>query len=243
MIDNKKIKDEIKKLNIELESVIKNSNLKLPQLSNIKQFNTPNSLEINSDAFQLLNLIQDVRDEISLLRRNLFSDIESFVNKKINVEQEKFFERIESSFSKVLKESILSRTQHIQEMKNEFSIFHMKMNKINEEIDNLNASNDHIKTLLHNEQSNILTNLEEIDNKFFNTQNLIQENFKFQIQLIKEIKNNPNVSEEIFENKINYDSKKPINFNKNSIQTSKLPSKVENRISRIDAALKRLEEH
>lgn len=194
MVEKKEIKIQLKNLNKELSKLMEDKDINISQ--NFLYSQEFNSDKLTFNELELLTLIQDIRDEMSLLRRNLFTDIEAYIHKKINNEQEKFFEKVEQSFSKVLKESMLSRTQHIQEIKYEFSQIHEKIHKFEKEFNDLKV------------QNNIMTRIQE--GIQFNQTNLNTQSFPIQNQ-----------------------------FNSN---TSRIQSNVENRISRIDTALRRLQE-
>ncbi|MFT4244178.1 MAG: hypothetical protein ACMXYB_01840 [Candidatus Woesearchaeota archaeon] len=170
MVEKKEIKNELKKLNKELSEIIYNENLNIPEKILYNQEFDSDRLTFNE--LELLTLIQDVRDEISILRRNLFSDIESYTHKKINSQQEKFFEKIESSFSKILKESMISRTQHVKEIKNEFSQFHEKINYLEKEIGDIKTQNQ-IMTKI---QEGIQFNQTSINTQSFPVQNQMDTN-------------------------------------------------------------------
>lgn len=194
MVEKKEIKIELKKLNNELSKLIANDNIKISQdFLYSQEFNSD---KLTFNELELLTLIQDIRDEISILRRNLFTDIELYIHKKINSEQEKFFEKIENSFSRVLKESMISRTQHIQEIKYEFSQIHEKINNFEKEFNDLKTQNQ------------IMTKIQE--GIQFNQTSLNTQSFPVQNQI--------------------------------SSNTSRIQSNVESRISRIDSALRRLQE-
>ena len=238
MVDNKKIIKELSSLNEELNEILKKENIKIPQSYLYKnEQNHP----INSNEFELLSMIKDVRDEINILRRNLFSDIESFVNKKINNDQDKFFQKIEESVSKLLKESIISRNQHISELKHEFSNTNIKINKLTEEIDNLKSLNSTTKSIYQEIQTYQFELENNLKSKIDNLENSLTSRF---VEISYSMKSNgSNNSPQVLELKNQYLPTNNVqNNNREVVKTSELSSKIESRISRIDAALRKLEE-
>ena len=240
MVDKKNFKKELSSLNNELNEILTKENFKIPQ-DYLYKDNEQHSSS-NFKEFEILSMIKDVREEINLLRRNMFNDLESFVNKKINSQQEKFFEKIEQSVSKLLRESMISRSQHISELKSEFSNFHMKINKIEEEIDNLKNLSVNTKSI----SQEIQTYQFELENSFNNKLSDLEHSL---ISRFIEISHSLSSKTNNLEN--NNTKKLPSPPNKNNFlenknqgetQTYKLSSKVENRISRIDAALRKLEQ-
>lgn len=170
MVSNKKIIDELKKFNDDLDK-------HLPHLSTESLVNKE-VFQKSSDNNEMLTLLAsnmvDLRTELNLMRKNIVGDMHSMMMKLISEEQKMFMEQINSVYTKSLVEIKQNFGSYITSINEEIVEVRKEFNKIARQGDNLKNNFENFGTLM----SNFSSTLAEFDKNMSNPAKEINEQLK-----------------------------------------------------------------
>lgn len=222
MVIKNNVKKELNKLNDELDSHLDVSSVG----DDFSVFEK--KLKDDSLNFDTLTLLKDIRDEMSLLRKNVFSDAESLISRKIKKDQELFFTKIQENFLKLSNHVVSSKDHNFQSLRAENVGLQNELKKLRS---NQEILNDKLNTLT---QLILEKNIHH-DGELHLISDSIQE-LKQKVEILpKSIPSDQLISSEV----VNIDLEIP---DSEEVIVSKSSNSllVEDRLARIDATLENL---
>lgn len=182
---NKKLIDELKKYNTELDSHV--SGIDVDLVNKSLKNNSPNA---QNDEFNHLfsqNLL-DLRTEVSLLRKNLSVDIEGMVMKVVNDQQNLFSEKMNNLFLQTtldmktfLNDMVMNFGNEITQIKKSYNDMSIQNSNIISQVSTLSDEVLVLRDEIHAQKSTqnqleISRKLDEIENTIQLSTSLINEN-------------------------------------------------------------------
>lgn len=187
VLTNKKLIDELKRYNKDLEKHVSGVDLELVNKS--LKSNSPNSESAEFHSLFAQNLL-DLRTEISLLRKNLSVDIEGMVMRVVTGQQNQFSEKMNSLFlettfdmKRYLNETIGKFGDEITQIKKSYNDMSIQNENLSSEISNLTGEVTILKSKIESQDLTAQTmdlqrKLEEVDFKLDSSTKLIFEKDK-----------------------------------------------------------------
>lgn len=249
------LKNDIKK---ELAELNKELNSQLDFSTGSDDF-TVFEKQVKADSlnFETLTLLKDIRDEMSLLRKNVFSDAESLITRKIKHDQELFFNKIKENFLTLSNQVVSSKDHNFQALRAENLNLQNELKKLRTNQELLGEKlNSITKVLLEkniydsNSLHEILDSVKGVKQKIDSNETLLFSTQQTPQVIIQNEKNYSLENNESSSDSFNtLDSNQVVpSLNQNELgyqdfkekSSQKVPSLVEDRLARIDAALEDL---
>lgn len=222
------VKKELEKLNKEIDKHMPLSNLN-SSLELFEQNESQSSAQLNFDT---LSLLQDIRDEMSLLRKNIFTDAESLISRKVQKDQEDFFNKVQESLFKLSSKMLQSKDHNYYSLRNENVELLKIVKKIQDDQEILHQKLDSISKLVidktmdqDKELRGVQDNLLSIANKVESNNFIVQEEIRKSQELAQLSHSNQSLGYEASESSTVVDIE------------SKATPHIESRIARIDRIL------
>lgn len=244
MTSSNSIKKELLNYNKELEKYLTKVPFDMSQ-----DFSFDKLSDTQATNLEVLSFIQDIRDEMSLLRKHLYSDVQSLVTKTLRAEQEKHLTQMRHDFNSMIKEMADSKNYLLSKIRDETAQVHHDLKDVDIDVGTINSKIDTLVQAVYDANQNqislqnqVSTRLKEIETELLVNQHAIE---GFNNSLKKDYVHSPgdfpmnqhNQQLNVASKQIKSISSKVGNESENCEQ--KL---VEHRIARIDAALHKLNE-
>lgn len=222
MAKNNNLTSELSKLNKDLDKHLTDISVDVTQFD---KFNTGlnDSQAVN---FEVLTFLQDVRDEMSLLRKHLFNDVQSLVTKTLRAEQDQMLAQMQKQFNSVLKDIVDSKNHHMMQLRNEQAHLELEVSSMKTTLEHLNSKIDKLVQHVYEDSNRELSYQNELDSRLIEIENeLLVNQHKLEgiqgrrrLSTLKPLRSRETFQIETDEDKL-----------------------IEHRIARIDAALNRLQ--
>lgn len=239
MVSTNNIKKELSEYNKELEKYVSRVSLDSAEDLSFEKLSDNQSTNL-----EVLTFIQDIRDEMSLLRKHLYSDVQSLVTKTLRAEQEKHLTQMRNDFNSMIKEMADSKNYILNKIRDETAHIHHDLKNTNIDVTTINNKIDTLVQAVYDANQNqvsiqdeVSSRLKEIETELLVNQHAID---GFNNSLKKDFAQSHNNMS--LTHNTNKEQKSQSNhfFEKNN--SFKDDQFIEHRIARIDAALHKLNE-
>ncbi|MFP4401662.1 MAG: hypothetical protein ACLFPL_00375 [Candidatus Nanoarchaeia archaeon] len=159
MVELNSIKKELSKLNSELEKYVPYASLNYSNLKSLNQLNDSQASNI-----EILTFLQDVRDELSLLRKHAFNDIESLVTKKLHTQQDEFLSKIRQTFERLSQDLIASRNAQSRQILEQLESINHELTNQSLEIKSIHQKIDNMQEEVYSSQYQMFKQISEVEN-------------------------------------------------------------------------------
>ena len=237
MVTTNNIKKELSNYNKELEKYISKVSY-----NSVEDLSFEKLSDNQSTNLEVLTFIQDIRDEMSLLRKHLYSDVQSLVTKTLKADQDKQLSEMKKNFNSMIKEMAESKNYLLNKIRDEIANMHHDLKNTNMDVVTINSKIDTLVQAVYDANQNQISIQDDVSNRLkeIETELLVNQHVinGFNNSLKKEYMHFDNDSKTIPKVLGNESSKSHstvYDLNKKIEEDF-----IEHRIARIDAALDKL---